>query len=213
MSRVGSHYSQVFNTDHMVELAAEKAQILQTVYAEKNIVPILVYSGFSGATFAMAISIAMQKLKVPFHQMYIRKKAEDSHGRDIEQSHMNYKDSQHYLVFVDDFISLGHTVKYVVTQAMTCFDSSVVIRPYVLVLTQYVLPAGFFSLSLSDLLDASVYAEYRNKEIIAKQTQNFKTVRSELPRDYAYLDEVDWFDNQRATYVFNLATKKVEIQF
>ena len=153
MDRVGSHYSQVFNTQTMIDLAAEKADILKTVYEQNKTIPVLVYSGFSGSTFAMAISIAMHKLKIPFEQMYIRKPDEKSHGQEVESSQLSYNAKEYTLVFVDDFISLGKTLNYVLKKSMESFErrSGSVVRPYALIVTQQHLPEGFRSTSLSEV--------------------------------------------------------------
>lgn len=214
MDRVGSHYSQVFNTQTMIDLAAEKAGILKTVYEQNKTIPVLVYSGFSGSTFAMAISIAMHKLKVPFEQMYIRKPDEKSHGQEIESSQLNYNAKEYILVFVDDFISLGNTLDYVLKKSMESFErrSGSVVRPYALIVTQKFLPEGFRSTSLSEILEASVYQKYVNDNIVTKQTRFFTTYKK-ARSDFTYIDERDWLDDKKATSIFNLSTKKVEILF
>lgn len=212
MRRVGSHYSQVFNTQMMIDLAAEKATILKTVYQQNKTVPVLVYSGFSGSTFAMAISMALHNLNIPFEQMYIRKVDEKSHGQSIESSTSYLLAKHHFLVFVDDFISTGTTLKYVVENALTRFKDQSVVRPYVLVLTQYALPQGFLSISISEILTVSTYAEYTEKGIISLQKQNFVGLY-DRPETFVKFDEQDWLDDNKATCVFNLKTKQVEVQF
>lgn len=212
MCRVGSHYSQVFNTQMMIDLAAEKATILKTVYEQNKIVPILVYSGFSGSTFAMAISMALHNLNIPFEQMYVRKVDEISHGQSIESSTSYLQSKHHFLVFVDDFISTGDTLKYVIEKAVTRFKEQSVVRPYVLVLTQYSLPGGFFSISISEILSASTYQEYTNKGIVLLQKQNFVGLH-DRPETFVKFDEQDWLDGKKATCVFNLKTNQVEVQF
>lgn len=214
MNRVGSHYSQVFNTQNMIDLAAEKAEILNIVYQQNKTIPVLVYSGFSGSTFAMAISIALHKLKVPFEQMYIRKAEEVSHGQEIESSQLYYNAKDYVLVFVDDFIALGKTLNYVIKQSMIFFENRLgtVVRPYVLIVTQRQLPEGFFSSSISEILAASSYEEYIDKGLIIKQTKNF-VKHNESQLKYICIDERDWLDDDKATSIFNLSTRKVEILF
>ena len=68
------------------------------------------------------------------------------------------------------------------------------------------------SSSISEILAASSYEEYIDKGLIIKQTKNF-VKHNESQLKYICIDERDWLDDDKATSIFNLSTRKVEILF
>jgi len=94
--------------------AKEKALIINEMGNSTKKIPVLCYSGMSGIAGATAISIylQMEDLTKEIGMIYIRKPKEDSHGvlaeRNIKIDSLN--NLNHFLVFVDDFVSGGSTL-------------------------------------------------------------------------------------------------------
>ncbi len=109
------NYSLSQSPRRLGEWASDVAAMIK----ESGISPVLVYSGMSGVSAATALSLALHPLGVNYHMCYIRKENEVSHGVKIEHTFVGWDDKipeGFTLVFVDDFISSGTTMKY-------CIDS------------------------------------------------------------------------------------------
>lgn len=113
----GTHYSNVFNRDMMLNRAEQIATDIEETYPDAKIC--LVYTGFSGISHATYLAQALEKAPL---QIYVRKDGEVSHGDPIEISSsavLDYPPSQYseqnptglLLVFVDDFVSTGDTLR------------------------------------------------------------------------------------------------------
>lgn len=81
---------------------------------------VLCYTGMSGISHAVALSMALHRLRkstLEVGMVYVRKEYEDSHGRKVEVS----TDLEPYdlFIFVDDFIANGTTFDKVQTGLST----------------------------------------------------------------------------------------------
>ena len=111
-----SHYSYALNPEYMILWSKKMAKTIQTlIKSNKGLgYPVLCYSGMSGINHVAYLSMALTTLKVKFGQMYVRKDGEYAHGMNIEQTSFMHRKRKILLIFVDDFISSGKTLKQTV---------------------------------------------------------------------------------------------------
>lgn len=113
-----SHYSY--------GLSPKKLKIIGDVLAEKAISLVngnpfvLAYTGFSGIATATAVGLALQEKESPNYGMvYVRKNGEKSHSgerieiMDVTNKMMLYGELPFIILFVDDFVATGQTLKNV----------------------------------------------------------------------------------------------------
>ena len=110
-----SHYSAALNPEIMIAWAKFEAIEIRKALKiakriEKGTIPILVYRGMSGINHAAYLSAALFQTKVKFEQIYVRKEQESAHGYKTEVS-VRCQTHPCFLVFVDDFICSGTTLK------------------------------------------------------------------------------------------------------
>ena len=116
-----THYSYALSPKHMKKWAKEEAKwIVNTLNRRaRKPFPVLVFSGMSGTNHAAYLASALSDLKLDFGQMYVRKPGERSHGNSVAEVTDNLFDYEttskrqrtYTIIFVDDFISEGNTLK------------------------------------------------------------------------------------------------------
>ena len=113
-----SHYSKAQSPKEMYSFAKKAAKALIEWADKNNYHPVLCYSGMSGIATATAISIALHNKRPSFEygMIYVRKENEKSHGFRTEMANADCG----VLVFVDDFIDSGDTMKYVCAKVSEC---------------------------------------------------------------------------------------------
>jgi hypothetical protein len=135
MSIMSTHYSLAQKSR---ELLAQSELWAKTVVeyfmgarTQKNI-PIFCYSGMSGVSAATALVLAITRLypDFKFRMMYVRKETERSHGikveHDLDFGMTSTVCKKAVLVFVDDFIASGATMRFTMRLAFDRFRSLVV---------------------------------------------------------------------------------------
>ena len=111
-----SHYSYAMATDQLVEWAKDVATALPLKLSGAK--PIFAYRGMSGVAHATALSIAYYGEHGPAYGMiYVRKRDETPHGLYVETSLKAVRCTRSCLVFVDDFVASGATMRSVVEAA------------------------------------------------------------------------------------------------
>jgi orotate phosphoribosyltransferase len=105
MSFLG-HYSFGLRPD-LLKLHAEHRIAELSLRVSDDSVPVLVFTGFSGITFATALAFEFHKRGKSVDMILVRKQYEQSHGNPVHSSTSDFKDRTY--VFVDDFISSGAT--------------------------------------------------------------------------------------------------------
>ena len=120
---LSSHYSFAMKPKQMRQWSNKQAIHLCEVLRQrntKNTFPVLVYTGMSGVSHAAYLSAALNRRGLEFGQIYVRKEGERSHttrnGYEIsDNAESNEKDIT--LVFIDDFVCSGKTLKTCVKAA------------------------------------------------------------------------------------------------
>jgi hypothetical protein len=92
-------------SDRLIRAGEEIAKLQQKLKFDA-----VAFCGSSGAAIGFHVAI---RHKIPV--IYVRKKDEESHGGDVECNMPGGKNVKKYLI-VDDFISTGRTVEYIVEQ-------------------------------------------------------------------------------------------------
>jgi len=119
-----THYSLSLNPRKLRASAKDHAAKL-TMLMQPNDVPVLIYRGMSGISAATALSFALDDLGQACGMVYVRKYSEDSHGGERERALPGMCMSQRFvMVFVDDFISTGSTLRKAVEGAAGIADFS-----------------------------------------------------------------------------------------
>jgi hypothetical protein len=119
-----THYSLAFKPEQLSSWAKSLAEDINDLRKDVNtIYPILVYSGMSGVSAATAISLSLTKeFSCPHGMVYVRKKEEISHGKDIEHSILSLGIyPKRVWIFVDDFIDGANTINYCFNQCKASF--------------------------------------------------------------------------------------------
>lgn len=136
------HYSLAHKTQDLIRYTESAVDSILAFQKGKRskVIPLIMYSGFSGSALGIAIAIQYYKqTKQVLHQMYVRKINEESHGSHIETDSYDllYDVFRHNKkltgipkqkilpIFVDDFTDTGATRKYVVKEVSKYFTESV----------------------------------------------------------------------------------------
>ncbi len=115
--KVSSHYSRALEPEKMHSWAEAVAPKLINLLRSKrsHTFPVLVYTGMSGISHAAHLSGELcQYEDFEFGQIYVRKEGEVSHGLECEW-HLARTEKPLCLVFVDDFVGAGATLKRVLS--------------------------------------------------------------------------------------------------
>lgn len=107
ISQIQGHYSCGLYPDALSMHAKHRAEELtQLIPEDKKL--LLVFTGFSGISYATALAITLNELNTNVNLMFIRKPGDTSHGSPV---HANIKEFNNdvFIVFVDDFIDSGAT--------------------------------------------------------------------------------------------------------
>lgn len=111
---IGTHYSLALSPALNKFAKAARSMILQH-FAGKNV--LLYFRGFSGAAHGLATYQQFLSAKdnkgTAVHAAYVRKESErkNSHGRAVELSDMAHSVDFDALIFIDDFICSGSSIK------------------------------------------------------------------------------------------------------
>ena len=113
-----THYSKGQTPATLNRWADTKAQAIINRYnnasPKDRKPPLFCYTGMSGTSHAVALSLALQRLAPRFHfgMAYVRKDGEKSHGREIERNYTGNIE-RYEAIFVDDFVCGGETLRRV----------------------------------------------------------------------------------------------------
>ncbi len=105
-----THYSLAFKPTELRRWAVREAKRLANLFVNTKGLPVLVYTGLSGISTATALALELDQYQVKFAMAYVRKGRENSHGCDLEYTN-NLARGEYYMVFVDDFVSMGDTTR------------------------------------------------------------------------------------------------------
>lgn len=108
------HYSFGQSPELMDNWARAAAKMVRShMRKRKSDRVVLCYTGMSGISHAVALSLALHRLKTTLNvgMVYVRKDHEDSHGRKVEVS--TDLEPTDTFIFVDDFIAAGNTFRKV----------------------------------------------------------------------------------------------------
>ena len=116
-SKGSSHYSYALTPDMLGSWASRKADAFYKYHERRKEEikygrPVLCYTGLSGIALATALSLELVR-KYPrfkFDMVNVRKPGDKNHGHAIECTNASLDDGD-YLVFVDDFIDEGKTLR------------------------------------------------------------------------------------------------------
>lgn len=115
---IGTHYSLSQNPSALNAWADRAASMLPDHLDGRY--PVFVYRGMSGVAAATALALAYDRQHgASFGMIYVRKPNENSHGYDCEVQVDTVRDAPCLLVFVDDFVSTGHTMRAAMEEAFT----------------------------------------------------------------------------------------------
>jgi adenine/guanine phosphoribosyltransferase-like PRPP-binding protein len=126
--RSGTHYSFGQRPELMHEWARDTAKLVRKfARSKKTKSVVLCYTGMSGISHAVALSLALYRLpksKLEVGMVYVRKDNETSHGREVEVSEGITEND--VFIFVDDFVASGSTYRNVkVGLATVCPDAKI----------------------------------------------------------------------------------------
>lgn len=108
---MGSHYSKAFEGHKFYQSLRYAADEIVQEFENAGVgFPVLCYSGFSGTTAATVLALYISE-SMRVEQLYVRKPTEKCHGNPIESSSDDL--SGGVPIFVDDFVSSGYTLNYV----------------------------------------------------------------------------------------------------
>ena len=118
--KVTTHYDYSQNIAKLNAFAEKRAKRLVALFnkpAFKGYIPLLVYSGMSGISFATLLGLHLGKLNKRYGMAYVRKDKEESHGQKIEFT-IYSSDAKYQFVFVDDFICSGSTFEHALSNSI-----------------------------------------------------------------------------------------------
>ena len=107
-----THYSLAMDSE-ILDYAKEAVDKIEEITCGRPEKALLVYTGMSGTSSATAIVTLQLLAGKKSHQVYVRKEGESSHGRTVERNHFNVDRDIHCIVFVDDSVQSGKTLKTV----------------------------------------------------------------------------------------------------
>lgn len=109
---MGTHYSPSQDPQRLHTWCVAAATEIEVTIPDTPV--ILCYSGMSGIGMATALMMELTRRKVNVGMIYVRKEKEDSHGGRVEvENVVTDRMDKAALIFVDDFISLGGTIRRV----------------------------------------------------------------------------------------------------
>ena len=126
-----THYSLAMDGDILgyAQEAADKIGEITSGHPERAL---LVYTGMSGTSSATAIITLQLLVGKKSQQIYVRKENESSHGRTVERNHFHVDRDIHCLVFVDDSVQSGKTLKTVLANVYRQFPDLQLVPLYCL---------------------------------------------------------------------------------